>query len=219
MPCENPLHRPFLRSRSLATSVRVCWIIHWTAAFSSLMSPGQAVRLHVNLGHNVIPPAALLRSAWRGRTRRGSSTVRVFPTNSSLTPSIRRISARRTSLGPSASRPSRCWSTAARGDRTGSFRRDSCQHQLDLKALAAASGNKRTEFVPLKECCAHRICSWRRFAGGREEGLSGVPGETAELWDVVAVSAGMRGCQMLVSPAGLIRVTGATLAPIGRHLV
>jgi len=38
--------------------------------------------------------------------------------------------------------------------------------------------------------------------------------ETAELWDTMALSAGARGRQIVLSPAGLIRVASATLAAI-----
>jgi Cys-tRNA(Pro)/Cys-tRNA(Cys) deacylase len=40
--------------------------------------------------------------------------------------------------------------------------------------------------------------------------------ETADLWDVIAVSAGVRGCQMLVTPADLIRITGGHRCDIAR---
>jgi len=40
--------------------------------------------------------------------------------------------------------------------------------------------------------------------------------ETAELWDVLSVSAGTRGQQMLVAPADLVRVTGAIIAAIAQ---
>jgi len=40
--------------------------------------------------------------------------------------------------------------------------------------------------------------------------------ETAELFDVISVSAGVRGTQMLLAPADYIRVTKATVAAIGR---
>jgi Cys-tRNA(Pro)/Cys-tRNA(Cys) deacylase len=38
--------------------------------------------------------------------------------------------------------------------------------------------------------------------------------ETAELWDSIAVSAGIRGRQMLLAPADLARITAATPAAI-----
>jgi Cys-tRNA(Pro)/Cys-tRNA(Cys) deacylase len=40
--------------------------------------------------------------------------------------------------------------------------------------------------------------------------------ETAQLWDTISVSAGVRGCQMLVAPADLARLTGATYCAIAR---
>jgi Cys-tRNA(Pro)/Cys-tRNA(Cys) deacylase len=40
--------------------------------------------------------------------------------------------------------------------------------------------------------------------------------ESVELWPVVSISAGQRGLQILVAPADLIRVTGATLGDIAR---
>ena len=37
--------------------------------------------------------------------------------------------------------------------------------------------------------------------------------ETAELFDVISVSAGQRGVQILVNPQDYLRVTAATLDP------
>ena len=38
--------------------------------------------------------------------------------------------------------------------------------------------------------------------------------ETAQLFDVISISAGMRGLQILIAPNDYIRVTEAKLAPI-----
>ena len=38
--------------------------------------------------------------------------------------------------------------------------------------------------------------------------------ETIELFEVVSISAGMRGLQILLAPADYLRVTGARLGPI-----
>ena len=38
--------------------------------------------------------------------------------------------------------------------------------------------------------------------------------KTADLWDVISVSAGIRGLQMLVAPDDLVRVEGATKVAI-----
>jgi Cys-tRNA(Pro)/Cys-tRNA(Cys) deacylase len=87
--------------------------------------------------------------------------------------------------------------------------------ELDLKGLASASGNKKVELVAVKEVLG--------LTGYIRGGVSPVGtkkpypfylDETAELWDVISVSAGVRGQQMLVAPADLARVTEATLAAI-----
>jgi Cys-tRNA(Pro)/Cys-tRNA(Cys) deacylase len=87
--------------------------------------------------------------------------------------------------------------------------------ELDLKALAKASGDKKIELVAVKEVLG--------LTGYIRGGVSPVGArrpyplyldETAGMWDFIAVSAGIRGCQMLVAPADLIRVTGATVAAI-----
>jgi Cys-tRNA(Pro)/Cys-tRNA(Cys) deacylase len=106
----------------------------------------------------------------------------------------------------------------ARGDRSGVLL--ACipaNTELDLKALASASGNKKVELVAVKEVLG--------LTGYIRGGVSPVGtkkayplylDETAELWDLLSVSAGMRGQQMLVAPADLIRVTSATIAAIAQ---
>lgn len=104
----------------------------------------------------------------------------------------------------------------ARGDRTGVIM--ACipaNSELDLKSLAAASGNKKVDLVAVKEVLG--------LTGYIRGGVSPVGtkkpypfylDETADLWDVISVSAGVRGCQMLLRPDDLARVTSATLCPI-----
>jgi Cys-tRNA(Pro)/Cys-tRNA(Cys) deacylase len=104
----------------------------------------------------------------------------------------------------------------ARGDRSGVLMAcipASCE--LDLKAVAAASGNKKVELVAVKEVLG--------LTGYVRGGVSPVGtrkayplylDETAEIWDTISISAGARGQQMLVAPADLVRVTGATIAGI-----
>lgn len=104
----------------------------------------------------------------------------------------------------------------ARGDRTGVLM--ACipgNSELNLKALAAASGNKKVELVPVKEVLG--------LTGYIRGGVSPVGAkkpyplyldETAELWDIISVSAGMRGLQMLVAPDDLVKVAGATKVAI-----
>jgi Cys-tRNA(Pro)/Cys-tRNA(Cys) deacylase len=106
----------------------------------------------------------------------------------------------------------------ARGDRTGVLM--ACipaNTELDLKAIAAASGNKKVELVAVKEVLG--------LTGYIRGGVSPVGtrkpyplylDETAILFDVISVSAGIRGCQMLLAPDDLKRVTAAEFAAIGR---
>ena len=99
----------------------------------------------------------------------------------------------------------------ARGDRSGILL--ACipaSADLDLKALAASSGNKKVELVAVKEVLG--------LTGYMRGGVSPVGtrrpypvylDETADLWDVISVSAGVRGCQMLLAPDDLVRVVEA----------
>jgi Cys-tRNA(Pro)/Cys-tRNA(Cys) deacylase len=89
--------------------------------------------------------------------------------------------------------------------------------ELDLKALAAASGNKKVELVPVKEVLG--------LTGYIRGGVSPVGtrkpypvylDETADLWDFISVSAGLRGCQLLVAPDDLVRVVDAQRCAIAK---
>lgn len=105
--------------------------------------------------------------------------------------------------------PERVFKTlVVRGDRTGVLLAAiPAPAALDLKALAAASGNKKVELAPLKDVLP--------LTGYIRGGVSPVGtrkpyplylDETADLWDSVSLSAGMRGLQMLVAPADLERL-------------
>jgi Cys-tRNA(Pro)/Cys-tRNA(Cys) deacylase len=89
--------------------------------------------------------------------------------------------------------------------------------ELDLKALAAATGDRKMEMVPLKEVQA--VTGYIRGAVtvlGAKKAYPVYADETIELWDVISVSAGMRGVQILLAPADYLRVTAATIADIAR---
>ena len=106
----------------------------------------------------------------------------------------------------------------ARGDRTGILL--ACipaNTELDFKALAGASGNKKVELVAVKEVLG--LTGYVR--GGVSPLATKKPyplflDETADLWDVISVSAGTRGCQMLLTPDDLVRVSGAQRCDIAR---
>lgn len=104
----------------------------------------------------------------------------------------------------------------ARGDRNGV-----CMAvipgntELDLKALAEASGNRKMQLVPVKEL--------QTLTGYIRGGVTALAGkkdypvyvdETIELFDLVSVSAGIRGLQILLGPADYLKVTKAAVAPL-----
>ena len=106
-----------------------------------------------------------------------------------------------------------------RGERNGiSFAVVAGDQELDLKALAQLSGDKKVDLVPLKEVqpLTGYIRGGVTVLGARREYPVYVD-ETIELFDRVSVSAGMRGAQILIAPADYIRVTNATIGAIGRN--
>lgn len=106
----------------------------------------------------------------------------------------------------------------ARGDRNGvCFAVIPADTELDLKALAAATGNKKIDLVPLKDVqpLTGYIRGGVTVLGAKKE-YPAVADETIELFDVISVSAGVRGTQIFLSPADYLRATNATTAPIAR---
>ncbi len=86
---------------------------------------------------------------------------------------------------------------------------------LDLKALAAALGAKRASLARPQD--AERATGY--VVGGisplgQRTRLPTVVDESAAGLDVVYVSGGRRGLDVGMAPADLVRLTGATLAPI-----
>jgi Cys-tRNA(Pro)/Cys-tRNA(Cys) deacylase len=105
-----------------------------------------------------------------------------------------------------------------RSDRTGHlFALIPAGTELDLKLLAEASGNKRVEMVPLRQVLA--LTGYVRGGVTPLAAKRAYPvfiDETAELWPTVSISGGMRGLQILLAPADLVRVTSARLVDIAR---
>ena len=103
-----------------------------------------------------------------------------------------------------------------RGDKTGViFAVIPGNGELDLKALAKVSGNKRTELVPLKEVLP--LTGYIRggcTSLGAKKNYPVFIDETCVLWDEMAVSAGQRGMQLVLAPDDLVRATKATVAPL-----
>ena len=89
--------------------------------------------------------------------------------------------------------------------------------ELDMKALAAASGNKRVEMVHLKEVFG--LTGYIRGGcsplGAKKE-YPVYLDDSANAQSVIAVSAGKRGEQILLAPADLVQAAKAVLARIAR---
>ncbi len=106
----------------------------------------------------------------------------------------------------------------ARGDRTGVLMAVVPGNaELDLKALARLSGDRKVDTVPLKELqpLTGYVRGGCTAIGGKKEYPVFVD-ETLELFDVIAVSAGVRGTQLLLAPADYLRLTKAKTGPISR---
>jgi Cys-tRNA(Pro)/Cys-tRNA(Cys) deacylase len=85
--------------------------------------------------------------------------------------------------------------------------------ELDLKKLAAAVGARKAELAALKE--VEPLTGYVR--GGvtvlaAKKPFRAFADETIELFDVISISAGQRGQQLVLSPADYLRATQATLA-------
>ncbi|MFP2900354.1 Cys-tRNA(Pro) deacylase [Corallococcus sp. 4LFB] len=106
----------------------------------------------------------------------------------------------------------------ARGDRTGVLMAVVPGNaELDLKALARLSGDRKVDTVPLKELqpLTGYIRGGVTALGGKKDYPVFVD-ETLELFDEVAVSAGVRGTQLVLAPADYLRVTKGKPGPISR---
>ncbi|MCY1045241.1 Cys-tRNA(Pro) deacylase [Corallococcus sp. bb12-1] len=106
----------------------------------------------------------------------------------------------------------------AKGDRTGVLMAVVPGNaELDLKALARLSGDRKVDTVPLKELqpLTGFIRGGVTALGGKKEYPVYVD-ETLELFDTVAVSAGVRGTQILLAPADYLRVTKGRTGPLSR---
>jgi len=84
--------------------------------------------------------------------------------------------------------------------------------ELDLKSLANASGDRKIHLVQMKELLG--LTGYIRggvtaFAGKKDYPV--YVDETLELFDVVSVSAGIRGLQVLLKPEDYLRVTKGTI--------
>lgn len=105
-----------------------------------------------------------------------------------------------------------------RGDRHGiCFAVLPADAQLDFKALARLSGDRSVDTVALKE--VQPLTGYLRggvtVLGARKE-YPAFADETIELFDLISVSAGVRGTQVLLAPADYLAATRARVGPISR---
>ncbi len=87
--------------------------------------------------------------------------------------------------------------------------------ELDLKKLAHAAGVKKAELASLKdvEPLTGYIRGGVTVMGARKP-FPAYADETIELFESISVSAGLRGLQLILSPADYLRAANATLADL-----
>src|SRR5215467_9386435 len=106
----------------------------------------------------------------------------------------------------------------ARGDRNGPcFAVIPGNYELDLKAVAKLSGDRKVELVPLKQVqpLTGYIRGGVTVLGAKKE-FPVYADETIELFDVVSVSAGTRGLQILLAPSDYLRASKANVADLSQ---
>lgn len=87
--------------------------------------------------------------------------------------------------------------------------------ELDLKKLASAAGAKKAELASLKE--VEPLTGYVRGGVtimGAKRAFRAFADETLELFDVVSVSAGQRGLQILLAPVDYLRASEAVVADL-----
>jgi Cys-tRNA(Pro)/Cys-tRNA(Cys) deacylase len=107
----------------------------------------------------------------------------------------------------------------ARGDKHGvCFAVVPGDQQLDLKALAQLTGDKKIDTVALAE--VQPLTGYIR--GGVTALAAKKPypvfaDETIELFDLISISAGVRGAQLILTPSDYLRATTARVGPIAKE--
>ena len=103
-----------------------------------------------------------------------------------------------------------------RGDKNGAmFAVIPGDGELDLKALAKVSGNKRAELVALKEVLP--LTGYIRGGCsplGAKKKYPVYMDASCNNWPEIAISAGQRGMQLVAAPADLQKATNATVVPL-----
>ncbi|HXP07326.1 MAG TPA: Cys-tRNA(Pro) deacylase [Acidobacteriaceae bacterium] len=87
--------------------------------------------------------------------------------------------------------------------------------ELDFKKLARAAGVRKTEMVSLKD--VQPLTGYIRggvTVFGAKKDFAVFADETIELFDLISVSAGQRGTQILLAPQDYLRAAKATVADL-----
>jgi len=87
--------------------------------------------------------------------------------------------------------------------------------ELDLKKLAQTAGAKKVELASLKD--VEPLTGYIRggvTVMGAKTAFPAFADETIELMDVISISAGLRGVQLVMSPADYLRATKSILADL-----
>lgn len=107
----------------------------------------------------------------------------------------------------------------ARGERNGvCFAVVPGDQQLDLKALASLSGDKKADTVPLRD--VQPLTGYIRGGVTVLAAKKAYPvyvDETIELFDVVSISAGIRGMQLILAPVDYLTATAGVVGAIAKE--
>lgn len=113
--------------------------------------------------------------------------------------------------------PGRCFKTLVTVGKTGGHYvfMIPVAAELDLRKAASAAGEKSVAMLPQKELLPltgyiHGGCS----PIGMKKQFPTFIDETAQLYDEIGVSAGCRGCQVLLDPMQLVDYVNATLCDL-----
>jgi len=91
--------------------------------------------------------------------------------------------------------------------------------ELDLKALAIISGNKKVDMVPLKD--VQKLTGYIRGGVsplGTKKQYDTYIDESMILWAYILISAGIRGCQIQIAPNDLVGAVNGIISNISRDV-
>jgi Cys-tRNA(Pro)/Cys-tRNA(Cys) deacylase len=91
--------------------------------------------------------------------------------------------------------------------------------ELDLKKLATSANTRKIDLAALKD--VEPLTGYLRGAVtvlAARKPFPAFADETIELHDIISISAGQRGLQLILSPADYLRATQATLADLTKSL-